>query len=123
MKYESMLHRLIANTEEPESPTGCWVWKGRREPRGYGRLNVRRDGRHQKVYAHREMSRQVTGGDFIEVELVPEDPLGPIRLVPRPPRAYDCTDDHLCWNTACANPDHIEHGVTRVENTSRRWNR
>lgn len=122
MKYDTLFERLVANTAEPESPTACWVWTGRRHGKGYGRLNVRRDGRHVTLFAHREMQRQVTGGDFIEVELVPEDPLGPIRLVPRPARGYDDTDDHLCWNTACCHPDHVED-VSRSENAARRWAR
>lgn len=118
MKYESMLHRLIANTEEPESSTGCWPWAGRREPKGYGRVNARVDGKHTKLYAHREMHRQFEG-EYIEIHLDDEDPFGPIVLIPVAPMPYDVTIDHLCWNNPCCNPDHFEV-VTRSENSIRK---
>lgn len=121
MRYDSLFLRLVANTTEPESSTGCWEWTGRREPKGYGRLNVRRDGRHTKTYAHREMVRQVEG-EYIEIHLDDADPFGPIVLIPCAPRPYDDTDDHLCWNTPCCNPDHLEP-VSRAENSSRKANR
>lgn len=118
MKYESTLHRLIANTEEPQSSTGCWPWAGRCEPKGYGRLNARIDGKHTKLYAHREMMHQVEG-EFIEIHLDAEDPFGPIILIPAARRGYDETLDHLCWGPSCCNPDHFEV-VTRAENSSRK---
>ena len=119
MKYESMLHRLIANTEEPESSTGCWPWTGRLHCAGYGRLNARRDGRHVTLLAHREMQRQVEG-EYIEIHLDDEDPFGPIILIPAAPLHTDeQTIDHLCWNNPCCNPDHFEV-VTRSENSTRK---
>lgn len=118
MKYESMLHRLIANTEEPQNDQACWVWTGGCCTRGYGKLNKRVDGRHVTIRAHREMQQQVDG-EFIEVHLDDEDPFGPIVLLPAPPLHPDeQTIDHLCWNTQCINPDHFEV-VTRVENSVR----
>lgn len=117
MKYESLLHRLVANTDEPENDQACWPWAGRVDKDGYGRLNVRRDGRHQTVKAHREM-QAVIDGEFIEIDLDPSDPFGPLVLIPVAPRDPDCTDDHLCLNRACSNPDHLER-VSRVENVKR----
>lgn len=117
MKYESMFQRLIANSRAPESECGCWNWTGNKHAKGYGRLNVRRNGKHKSEFAHREMSRQVQG-EFIEVDL-DDDPVGPIGLIPRLARHVDDTDDHLCWNRICINPDHFEN-VTRSENTRRR---
>lgn len=118
MRYESMLHRLIANTEEPESSTGCWPWSRRREPKGYGRFNAYVDGKHTKLYAHREMHRQFEG-EYIEIHLDDEDPFGPIVLIPVAPMPYDVTIDHLCWNNPCCNPDHFEV-VSRSENSIRK---
>lgn len=70
---------------------GCIVWLGLRTARGYGRFSVRR----RMDYAHRfayERSR------------------GPI------PAGLQI--DHLCRNTACVNPAHLDL-VTTQENRHR----
>ncbi len=69
----------------------CWVWVGSRERRGYGNMCV--DGRSKK--AHR-----------IAVELT----RGPI------PDGLEV--DHLCSNTSCVNPSHLE-AVTHAVNVAR----
>jgi len=70
---------------------GCWVWLAAKTWEGYGQ--VKHKG--QMRLAHR-VAYQVT------VEEIPDG------LV--------C--DHLCRNTSCVNPDHIEI-VTNQENTKR----
>ena len=75
-------------TEDPES--GCWVWHGSRTPLGYGRFWF---GRGQQ--AHRVSY---------------EYHVGPI------PEGLHI--DHLCRNTSCVNPDHLEP-VTPRENILR----
>lgn len=69
----------------------CWLWTGAPHL-GYGRFSRGRSG---ATYAHR-----------VAYELL----VGPI--------PDGLTLDHLCWNTLCVNPDHLEP-VTRAENTRR----
>lgn len=69
----------------------CWTWVAYCTPRGYGRYNL--DGRI--CFAHR---------------VAYEDQRGPI------PDGLEL--DHLCRNTSCVNPDHLEP-VTRRENILR----
>ena len=70
--------------------TGCWNWQGASTPSGYGKVWF--DGR--LIYTHRatcEAVHGVIGGRQI---------------------------DHLCRNTRCCNPDHLE-AVTSRENIRR----
>lgn len=69
----------------------CWEWLGYRTERGYGRIGWR--GR--QAYTHRLMYELLRG------------PIGPWLTI-----------DHLCRNTGCQNPWHMEQ-VTRAENTAR----
>lgn len=95
-RYASLYERLVANTHEPTSDQGCWVWKGRRDRWGYGHVNVRIDGKHTTLKAHVAMLQAVG----VEV-------------------ADGQHRDHLCRNPSCINPDHIEP-VTVRENMRRR---
>jgi hypothetical protein len=72
-------------------PSGCWVWIKARERRGYGLF--RHDGK--TWLAHRWAYERLVGP-------IPEG----------------LTLDHLCQNTSCVNPAHLEP-VTRSENTRR----
>lgn len=74
-----------------EKTEGCWIWHGTRCPRGYGR--VVRGSRNCAAY-----------------RLAYEELVGPI-----PP---GLVLDHLCRNTSCVRPDHLE-AVTDGENTRR----
>lgn len=71
---------------------GCWEWTGAKNALGYGRV---RSETGDGVYAHRAM-----------FELV----VGPI------PAGLNL--DHLCRNTRCVNPDHLEP-VSQRENVLR----
>lgn len=73
--------------------TGCWDWTGSRSPGGYGRI-YGSPGR-SPLYAHR-----------VSYELL----VGPI--------PDELTIDHLCRNSACVNPAHMEV-VTMAENVRR----
>lgn len=75
-------------------PSGCWEWSGALT-RGYGR--VRFNGR--SALAHRVIYELLAGHVAADLDL-----------------------DHLCRNTICVNPDHLEP-VTHRENIRRgRWN-
>jgi hypothetical protein len=89
---QDLWERVLRRLVISES-TGCWEWQGAKDSRGYGRLSHRVPGEstlvHRITYAHY---------------------FGPIE---------DLTLDHLCRNTSCANPEHLEP-VSRSENLRRR---
>lgn len=78
-------------------PSGCWIWTASQQSKGYGQFGSRSGGcrRGKSTQAHR-----------IAYEL---------RVGPIP---EGMTLDHLCRNTLCVNPDHLEP-VTRGENVLR----
>lgn len=69
----------------------CWIWTTRRDPAGYGFMRVY--GR--QLLAHR-IALKDSGVDFSDEQVV----------------------DHLCRNTRCVRPDHLE-AVTHTENVQR----
>lgn len=76
----------------------CWDWHGVRTTYGYGRIRV--GGRAAPMLmAHRVLYELVVGPIPDGLEL-----------------------DHLCENTSCIRPSHLEP-VTHVENMLRRRNR
>jgi hypothetical protein len=84
----SDVERVWAKFERDES--GCWCWIAQTS-KGYGQFRLG----PRMVYAHRWMYETL---------------VGPI------PRGFDI--DHLCRNTLCVNPAHLEP-VTHAENTRR----
>lgn len=75
---------------DKDGPNGCWQWMAGKNPRGYGSF---RNGR--MVAAHRYAYELLVGP-------IPEG----LHL------------DHLCRNTSCVNPAHLEP-VTCAENIRR----
>lgn len=88
MKQLEVKTRFYSKVAVPGTPNGCWEWTGAKDKTGYGRF---------KINGKAEMSHRVSHMIFI----------GDI------PEGYDI--DHLCRNTGCVNPEHIE-AVTRQEN-------
>jgi hypothetical protein len=92
------MKRIVGNDKERflskiEKTDSCWIWKGTVNPdSGYGRIQITNDGIKKSHYAHR-YSYELTKGNI-------------------PPKMVI---DHLCRNTACVNPDHLE-AVTNREN-------
>lgn len=88
----TLKERLLAKTDQ----TGdCWVWRGSRLKSGYGQIGIQRDGRTVPQLVHR-----------VSYEIF----IGPI------PDGLQI--DHLCRNTSCLNPSHLE-AVTPSENMHR----
>lgn len=69
------------NKVDVHQPSGCWEWTGCKLPTGYGRLKLG----VLTLYAHRVAYTILIGqiGDNLTV-------------------------DHLCRNTCCVNPDHMQ---------------
>jgi hypothetical protein len=70
---------------------GCWEWTGATNGVGYGVVTVR----NRRLYVHR-LSYMLAVGPIPDGLII----------------------DHLCRNTLCFNPDHLE-AVTYAENTQR----
>lgn len=68
----------------PEPMSGCWLWIGAHNPKGYGRVNFKGDNR----YAHRVSY-------LLSCDEIPE---GILVL-------------HKCDTPACVNPDHLFLGT------------
>lgn len=85
--------RFWPKVDRSGHPSGCWIWTGARIRTGYGRfhdVNIRK-----VVYAHRWSYERFVGQipDGLQI-------------------------DHLCKNTSCVNPQHLEP-VTCRENLMR----
>lgn len=91
-KYNSTARSRLLALIEPEPFSGCWLWIGCLDPKGYGQFNrngLDRIGAHRAAY------------ELLQ-ETVPDD----LEL------------DHLCRVHSCVNPRHLEP-VTHLENVRR----
>lgn len=90
---------IISETQRFFSKTkkdgDCVVWSGHLNNKGYGTFNVKRGGFWIKILAHRYSYEMVNG------------------LIPN-----GLEIDHLCRNSACVNPKHLE-AVTHSINAKR----
>lgn len=75
--------------------SGCWLWQMHIDRAGYGRLQIRVNGKPQCAMAHRLAYAAWRGEHETGLEL-----------------------DHLCRVRRCVNPDHLEP-VTHAENMRR----
>lgn len=88
---ERILTRIVVDDN------GCWVWQGPKNGKGYGHtfIGSRVDGTRRNATIHR---------------LAYEEWIGPI--------PEGLTIDHLCENTSCCNPAHLDT-CTAIENKRR----
>lgn len=85
-KYRTLYERLVASTELaiPGDPTSCWLWTGHQSGH-YPKITIRIKGKPRSVWAHRLMLEEYHDIVF------PFDEAA-----------------HLCYNTLCINPMHLE---------------
>lgn len=86
---------LLTVWEKVEKTETCWNWTGHINGGGYGIFHRKRDGVRRRWRAHRLMYEHLVGP-------IPEG----------------LVLDHLCRNTRCVNPEHLDP-VTNVENVRR----
>lgn len=113
--YLTLWHRLVAQTAEPSSSCGCWLWQAQRDRYGYGRYNlwVPACGGALKLTAHVSLwllSEGVEAGADAVASAHAELHHSRLDL------------DHLCRQAGCVNPDHLEL-VSWQENQQRRLTR
>jgi len=87
--YRPPLTRMMNRIEFADD--GCWNWTGGTTSRGYGKVN----DHDRALLTHRVMYEEMIG-----------------------PHAEGLQLDHLCRNTLCCNPAHLEP-VTQAENMHR----
>lgn len=92
--FMTFADRLLSKIDVTSIGTGCWVWTGGTNAKGYGYIRTSGRGSPMET-AHRATYEMMRG----------EVPDG-LHL------------DHLCRNPRCCNPDHLEP-VTRAENKLR----
>ena len=90
-KPRPLHERFAAHVEW--TPT-CWIWRGNVHSSGYG--HIREHGRGYRVLRAHRVSYEIHNGPIPEGLVL----------------------DHLCRNTRCVNPDHLE-AVTQYENMLR----
>ncbi len=88
----AIVDRIVDKIDDMSDPAACWVWTASRDSKGYGRVGYH--GRN--TLAHRTVFK-------LAVEAIPDG----------------MHIDHLCRNTSCVNPDHLEV-VTPEEHALRR---
>lgn len=98
--YDSLWERVMSKVVllEWQNENGCWIFTGRLDKDGYGRLNIRVNGKHVTKRAH-----------LVVWEEIEHRPL---------PEGFTLDHAAQCVGKACCNYDHLEV-VTRVENSRR----
>lgn len=117
MIYPNLFARLVANTTPPENEQGCWCWNGGNTCRfGYARIAVRLKGHRHPV----NLTAHVAA--YVLMEIGCDASNDEVYWACMELRASKLELDHLCENTSCINPDHLEL-VTHKENMERAYRR
>lgn len=104
-KCTPLQDRIIANSVlvyNPETGDSCWTWIGKRKKGGYyyyGHINIQENKISKSKLAHR-----ISYESFKETQI---------------PEGYHI--DHLCHNTLCVNPEHLEAVPGDVNLARRRY--
>ncbi len=109
----SVFERLVDNSEETPGPltTSCWVWQKGCCNKGYGFLYVYDPDAPCTGKGRQEFGKSVGIRAHIASWVLANGPV-----------PADMTLDHLCVNTKCIRPSHLEL-VTRPENSRRQGQR
>lgn len=89
---DDLLQIFRARLRYDFDPSGCYVWRGAKSPKGYGIIGTNKDGTWKVPRIAYQIVKGAIG-DGLEI-------------------------DHLCFNPPCINPDHLE-AVTPTINTRR----
>lgn len=106
-KYVTLYERIIANTHEPATDDGCWIWKGELSSNGYPRISIRvpgLGGEHVKLQAHIAL--------WVWMEAEPQD-TDEFWLAYHEFRSSGLELDHACVTPSCVR---CTSPVTRSEN-------
>ncbi|MBF4998641.1 HNH endonuclease [Nocardia sp. BSTN01] len=78
---------VVSETPNPVVGTPCWVWQGRRSSKGYGYIDRKGQGFRAHRVSYTVFRGQIPGGLVL---------------------------DHLCRNTSCVKPEHLEAVTNRI---------
>jgi hypothetical protein len=109
VRYETLFLRIIANTEEPTSEQGCWIWKKRKDRWGYGRMEVYIPG----LGKTKTLMVHLVSWLWLEAKCENANDLW---LAYREFRESGLELDHTCVNSACCRPDCLEPVPGKINN-------
>jgi hypothetical protein len=96
-RAKSISERFWEKVDKTGGPNACWPWKAYGRRYGYFSTGSRTDGTRTLVLAHR-MAYELQRGPIGKKEI-----------------------DHLCRNTLCVNPSHLEPVTHRVNMRRGAW--